>query len=109
MPTPEPLSNRSELPAVTADVNLGMKFEVPLMFAEPAGPCAPVNPCGPVAPVSPGVPAAPGSLSFLGVVFRDPVVARIRIVYGNRPLGPDESSRVDVAVMDDFFQALKVR
>ena len=49
------------------------------------------------------VPAAPGSLSFLGVVFRDPVVARIRIVYGNRPLGPDESSRVDVAVMDDFF------
>jgi hypothetical protein len=49
------------------------------------------------------VPAAPGSLSFLGVVFRDPVVARVRIVYGNRALGPDESRRVDVAVMDDFL------
>ena len=50
-----------------------------------------------------GVPAHPNGLSFLGVVFKDPVVARVKIVYGNTALGPTESRKIDVAVMDDFF------
>ena len=45
----------------------------------------------------------PAHLSFLGVVFDEPVVAPVRIVYGNRALGPDEGPGVDVAVMDDFI------
>lgn len=49
------------------------------------------------------VPAASNSLSFLGVAFPTPIVARVRIVYGNSALGPDESATVDVAVMDDFI------
>jgi hypothetical protein len=50
-----------------------------------------------------GVPAADNGLSFLGVAFPTPIVARVRIVYGNAALGPDESATVDVAVMDDFI------
>lgn len=49
------------------------------------------------------VPAANNGLSFLGVAFPDSIVARVRIVYGNSALGPDESATVDVAVMDDFI------
>ena len=49
------------------------------------------------------VPTSPGGLSFLGVVFDEPVVARVRIVYGSSALGPAESAEVDVAVMDDFI------
>jgi hypothetical protein len=49
------------------------------------------------------VPPRPSGLSFLGVAFRNPVVARVRIEYGNRALGPTESARNDVAVMDDFI------
>lgn len=49
------------------------------------------------------VPVNPGGLSFLGVVFADPIVARVRIAYGTTALGPDQSAGVDVAVMDDFF------
>jgi hypothetical protein len=49
------------------------------------------------------VPRRPSGLSFLGVVFRRPIVARVRIEYGNRPLGPNETRRYDVAVMDDFI------
>ena len=49
------------------------------------------------------VPVGRRKLSFLGVVFDEPVVARVRIVYGNRALGPDEGPGVDVAVMDDFI------
>jgi hypothetical protein len=49
------------------------------------------------------VPARPSGLSFLGVVFRQPVVARVRIEYGNQPLGTDETAGYDVAVMDDFI------
>jgi len=49
------------------------------------------------------VPAANNGLSFLGVAFPTPIVARVRIVYGNSALGPDDSATVDVAVMDDFF------
>lgn len=39
----------------------------------------------------------------LGVVFPNAVVARVRIEYGNHALGPKESARVNVAVMDDFI------
>jgi hypothetical protein len=49
------------------------------------------------------VPAAPSGLSFLGVVFAQPVVARVRIEYGNHALGPDDGAGTDVAVMDDFL------
>ena len=33
----------------------------------------------------------------------DPVVARVRILYGNSALGPNDGGGVDVAVMDDFI------
>lgn len=49
------------------------------------------------------VPAGRRKLSFLGVVFDDAVVARVRIEYGNRALGPDEAGDIDVAVMDNFI------
>jgi hypothetical protein len=49
------------------------------------------------------VPAAPRGLSFLGVRFPTAVVARVRIEYGNHALGPNDSARVDVAVMDNFI------
>jgi hypothetical protein len=48
-------------------------------------------------------PVSEGGLSFLGVAFPEPVVARVRIEYGNGKLGPDESADYDVAVMDDFI------
>jgi hypothetical protein len=47
-------------------------------------------------------PIAAGGLSFLGVVFPEPVVFRVRVVYGTAALGPDNSETYDVAVMDDF-------
>ena len=49
------------------------------------------------------VPVSRDGLSFLGVVFRRAVVARVRIKYGNRALGPDDGGTSDVAVMDDFI------
>jgi hypothetical protein len=49
------------------------------------------------------VPVSKDKLSFLGVVFRHAVVARVRIAYGNRALGPNDGGAVDVAVMDDFI------
>jgi hypothetical protein len=49
------------------------------------------------------VPAADRGLSFLGVVFNTPSVARVRIEYGTVALGPDDSPTSDVAVMDDFI------
>jgi hypothetical protein len=49
------------------------------------------------------VPLSNNSLSFLGVVFDQPVVARVRIEYGTGVLGPDDSPDYDVAVMDDFI------
>ena len=56
-------------------------------------------------------PIADNGLSFLGVVFPEPVVAKVRIAYGTTALGPDDSQASDVAVMDDFIygepQALK--
>ena len=49
------------------------------------------------------VPIANNGLSFLGVVFDRPVVARARIEYGTAALGPDDSPKNDVSVMDDFI------
>lgn len=40
---------------------------------------------------------------FLGVIFETPIVHRVRIEYGNSPLGPNDGASVDVAVMDDFI------
>ncbi len=40
---------------------------------------------------------------FLGVLFDSPIVHRVRIEYGNSPLGPDDGGSVDVSVMDDFI------
>ena len=49
------------------------------------------------------VPSAKGSLSFLGVLFDNPVAARVRIKLGNSPLGPDDGGGINVVVMDDFI------
>jgi hypothetical protein len=49
------------------------------------------------------VPIANGGFSFLGVVFDQPVVARVRIEYGTVQLGPEDGPDNDVAVMDDFI------
>lgn len=51
------------------------------------------------------VPIADHGLSFLGVAFDEPIVARVRIAYGTVALGPDDSATNDVAVMDDFVYA----
>lgn len=49
------------------------------------------------------VPRSVDGLSFLGVVFAAPVVARVRIQYGTSPLGPNDTRKKDVAVMDNFI------
>lgn len=49
------------------------------------------------------VPRSRRGLSFLGVVFDQPVVARVQITYGNVALGPDDDELNDVAVMDNFI------
>lgn len=49
------------------------------------------------------VPKSRDGLSFLGVAFKKAIVGRVQIVYGNTELGPDDSARYDVAVMDDFI------
>jgi hypothetical protein len=53
------------------------------------------------------VPAAPGdaSLSFFGIVFEDPLIARVRITTGNVAPGPDDDAKHDVVMMDDFLYA----
>ena len=56
-------------------------------------------------------PASPSGLSFLGVTFPTPIVARVEILSGQEALGPesfDISSGVhgpirDLAIMDDFL------
>jgi hypothetical protein len=56
-------------------------------------------------------PACPGGLSFVGVIFPEPIVVRVEIVSGQSALGPgsfDVSSRTrgparDLAIMDDFI------
>jgi hypothetical protein len=50
-----------------------------------------------------GAPIADQGLSFLGVIFPEPIVHRVRIHYGTAALGPDDSAENDVAVMDDFI------
>jgi hypothetical protein len=51
------------------------------------------------------VPASPGdgSLSFFGIVFKDPIIARVRITTGDTAPGPDDSEKHDIVVMDDFI------
>ena len=51
------------------------------------------------------VPASPGdgNLSFLGIVFDDALIARVRIISGNVAPGPDDAGRRDVVMMDDFI------
>jgi hypothetical protein len=49
------------------------------------------------------VPKSKDGLSFLGVAFKKPIVSRVKIVYGTSELGPDDSKKYDVAVMDDFI------
>jgi hypothetical protein len=50
-------------------------------------------------------PVADAGLSFLGVVFPEPVVFRVQIRYGTAALGPQDSAEADVAVMDNFIYA----
>ena len=50
------------------------------------------------APASPG----DGNLSFIGVVFADARVARVRIIAGDTAPGPNDDRR-DIVMMDDFF------
>jgi hypothetical protein len=49
------------------------------------------------------VPKSKDGLSFLGVAFPKAIVGRVKIVYGNTKLGPDDSAKYDVAVMDNFI------
>ncbi|HYU99921.1 MAG TPA: hypothetical protein VE977_13925 [Pyrinomonadaceae bacterium] len=51
------------------------------------------------------VPASPGdgSLSFVGVVFADARIARVRITSGDAAPGPDDDSKLDIVMMDDFL------
>jgi hypothetical protein len=51
------------------------------------------------APPSPG----DGNFSFFGIVFKEPVIAHVRITMGNVALGPDDNVENDVVVMDDFI------
>ena len=52
-------------------------------------------------------PAAPGDagLSFFGILFEDPLIARVRITSGNVAPGPDDDAKHDVVMMDDFLYA----
>ena len=51
------------------------------------------------------VPVQNEGFSFLGVIFAEPIVARVRIEYGTTALGPNDDPRRgrDVSVMDDFI------
>lgn len=51
------------------------------------------------------VPASPGdgSFSFVGVVFADARIARVRITSGDAAPGPDDDSKLDIVMMDDFL------
>ena len=54
---------------------------------------------------SSSVPASQGngSLSFLGVVFPDARIFKVRITSGNVAPGPDDRGNKDVVMMDDFL------
>lgn len=51
------------------------------------------------------VPASPGdaSLSFFGIVFTDPRIARVRITSGDAAPGPNDDDKHDIVMMDDFL------
>jgi len=51
------------------------------------------------------VPAAPGnaSQSFLGIVFPDARIARVKITSGDSAPGPDDDDDDDIVLMDDFI------
>ena len=51
------------------------------------------------------VPASPGdaSQSFLGVIFTDARIAKVRITAGNVAPGVDDDAKHDVVMMDDFI------
>jgi len=51
------------------------------------------------------VPASPGdgTLSFFGIVFDDARIARVRITSGDVAPGPDDDTKHDIVVMDDFI------
>jgi hypothetical protein len=51
------------------------------------------------------VPASPGdgSLSFFGIVFKDPLIAGVRITAGDVAPGPDDDGESDIVMMDDFI------
>ena len=51
------------------------------------------------------VPASPGdaSLSFLGIVFPDARIARVRITTGNANPGRRDDGTTDIVMMDDFI------
>jgi hypothetical protein len=51
------------------------------------------------------VPASPGdgSLSFLGIVFADARIARVRITSGDAAPGPNDDGTHDIVMMDDFL------
>jgi hypothetical protein len=51
------------------------------------------------APASPG----DGSLSFIGVVFADARIARVRITSGDAAPGPNDDGTHDIVMMDDFL------
>jgi hypothetical protein len=53
------------------------------------------------------VPASPGdgSLSFFGILFDAPVIARMRITTGDVAPGPNDEPGRDIVVMDDFIYA----
>ncbi len=50
-------------------------------------------------------PASPGdaSLSFFGIVFAQPLIARVRITAGDTAPGPDDDENNDIVMMDDFI------
>jgi len=51
------------------------------------------------------VPASPSdaSLSFFGVVYPEPLIARVRITSGYAAPGPNDDGQQDIVVMDDFL------
>jgi hypothetical protein len=51
------------------------------------------------------VPASPGDAgqSFLGIVFKDARIARVRITAGDRAPGADDTAHRDIVMMDDFL------
>ena len=51
------------------------------------------------------VPASPGdgSLSFFGVLFDEPSIARVRITTGTAAPGRNDDAKQDIVMMDDFI------